>query len=340
MADERIFTQQPRSFEERTERAAQVWSLVGAHGPDVCGLCRACTTLLPGISGIGLAAGTARWGPPIRFASDDTSTQVEDFQHALDEGPCRDAAGTRRPVLAADLTAGSWRRRWPRFTPAALDAGVRALFALPLHAGGVRHDGAVDLYRRSPGGLDGTERMAALAFAAAAAELLTLEDFDVDLNSAFTHGRSGNDRARAVEMPFPAQPVPSPDGSAVLLARWFDAATLPALRGQVSAASAHRGLSGRDLYDFVLAVYEAMTNVLRHGGGRGQLLLWWHTDRLWCEITDHGPGIPGDNLPARQPGTTQLDQRGLWLIRRLCTSCKVTTDPTGTRLLLGYHTGH
>jgi hypothetical protein len=38
-----------------------------------------------------------------------------------------------------------------------------------------------------------------------------------------------------------------------------------------------------------------MTNVLRHGGGRGQLLLWWHTDCLWCEITDHGPGIPGDN---------------------------------------------
>jgi hypothetical protein len=229
---------------------------------------------LPGISGIGLAAGTARSGPPIRFASDDTSTQVEDFQHALDEGPCRDAAGTRRPVLAADLTAGSWRRRWPRFTPAALDAGVRAVFALPLHAGGVRHDGAVDLYRRSPGGLDGTERMAALAFAAAAAELLTLEDFDVDLTSAFTHGRSGNDLARAAEMPFPAQPVPYPDGSAVLLARWFDAATLPALRGQVSAASAHRGLSGRDLYDFVLAAYEAMTNVLRHGGGRGQLLLW------------------------------------------------------------------
>jgi hypothetical protein len=229
VADERVFTQQPRSFEERTERAAQVWSLVGAHGPDVSGLCRACTTLLPGISGIGLAAGTSRSGPPIRFASDDASTQVEDFQRALDEGPCRDAAGTRRPVLAADLTARPWRRRWPRFTPAALDAGLRAVFALPLHAGGVRHDGAVDLYRRSPGGLDGTERMAALAFAAAAAELLTLEDFDLDLNSAFTHGRNRNDLARAVEMPVPAQPVPSPDGSAVLLARWFDAATLPAL---------------------------------------------------------------------------------------------------------------
>jgi anti-sigma regulatory factor (Ser/Thr protein kinase) len=340
LADERIFTQQSSPFEQRTERAAEVWDLVGVHGPDVSGLCRAGTTLLPGITGIGLAAGTTRSGLPIRFTSDDTSLEVEDLQNMLDEGPCRDAAGTRRPVLAADLTAGSWRHRWPRFAPAALDAGVRAVFALPLHAGGVRHDGAVDLYRRSPGGLFGTERTAALVFAAAAAELLTLEELNLDLNSAFTDGRNGNHRAQVGEMPSPAPPMPTPDWSAVLLARWFDTATLPAMRGLVRAAGALRGLSGTDLYDFVLAAYEAMTNVLRHGGGRGQLLLWWRADCLWCEITDHGPGIPGDNLPARLPSTTQLDQRGLWIIRRLCTSCKVTSDTTGTRLLMGYRTGH
>ncbi|WP_255436448.1 hypothetical protein [Actinoplanes solisilvae] len=30
----------------------------------------------------------------------------------------------------------------------------------------------------------------------------------------------------------------------------------------------------------------------------------------------------------------------MWLIRRLCTSCKMTTDATGTRLLLGYRLDH
>jgi anti-sigma regulatory factor (Ser/Thr protein kinase) len=181
--------------------------------------------------------------------------------------------------------------------------------------------------------------MTALAFAAAAAELLTLEHLDLDLTGVFTHSRDGNRPDFADEIPAPDQSMTAPDESAVLLAYWVDAVTLPAVRGQVRAAGAHQGLSGNGLYDFVLAVYEALTNVLRHGGGRGQLLLWQHADDLWCEVTDYGPGISGGNLPTRQLATSQLDQRGLWIIRRVCTSCKVTTDATGTRLLLGYRIG-
>jgi hypothetical protein len=141
MADEPFFMQQTSPVEHHNRCPAGVWDLVGGYGPDLTGLCRASATILPGIAGVGLAAGTAGSGPPIRFTSDETSSQIEDFQHALDEGPCRDAASARQPVVAADLTTESWRQRWPRFTPAALDAGVRAVFALPLHAGGVRHDG-------------------------------------------------------------------------------------------------------------------------------------------------------------------------------------------------------
>jgi anti-sigma regulatory factor (Ser/Thr protein kinase) len=339
MADEQFFMQQTSAVEHQNGRPAAVWDLVGVYGPDLTGLCRASATILPGIAGVGLAAGTAGSGPPIRFASDETSSQIEEIQRTLDEGPCRDAASARQPVVAADLTSGSWQQRWPRFTPAALDAGVRAVFALPLHAGGVRHDGAVDLYRRSPGGLDRTQRMTALAFASAAAELLTLEHLDLDLTDAFTLSRDGNRPDRVEEIPAYDQSMTAPDESAVLLACSVDAVTLPAVRAQVRAASADRGLSGTGLYEFVLAVYEALTNVLRHGGGRGQLLLWQHADDLWCEVTDHGPGISGGYLPARHPGTSQLGQRGLWIIRRVCTSCKVTTDATGTRMLLRYRIG-
>jgi anti-sigma regulatory factor (Ser/Thr protein kinase) len=332
MADEDSDTQQLRPFPNQPGPPDRVWDLVRAYGPDLAGLCQASGRLVPGVAGIGLSAGNPVSGPLLRFASDDTSFLIEDLQLTLGEGPCRDAAATRRPVVAADLMTGSWCQRWPQFTPAALDAGVRAVAALPLHAGGVRHEGAVDLYRRWPGGLDGIERTAALDFAAAAAELLTLADLDLEPADAFTRGRS---------VPPGAAPViaESPDAagsSAVLLVCWFDVTTLATVRGQVRVACAGQGLAGDDLYLFVLAVHEAMTNVARHGGGRGQLLLWWHAEHLWCEISDHGPGIPRTCPPGRPPDSSRLDHRGLRIIKRACTSCKVTTDATGTRLLLGY----
>jgi anti-sigma regulatory factor (Ser/Thr protein kinase) len=215
---------------------------------------------------------------------------------------------------------------------------VRAVFALPLHAGGVRHDGVVDLYRRAPGRLDGSSRARALTFAGAAAELITLEGLDLDMTDAFDGWRhAGADRVR---------PAPNLDGfpglgaSAVLLARWFDAATLVDTRREVRAAAAGQGLAGDDLYQFVLGVHEAMTNAVRHGGGRGQLLLWRSTDDLWCEVADHGPGLAQARLPVQPPGPERPDHRGLWLIRRACTSCKVTSDPTGTRILLSYRLDH
>jgi anti-sigma regulatory factor (Ser/Thr protein kinase) len=296
MADEHLLVERP---------TGEVWDLVSTYGPDVAGLCRASDRLMPGIAGVGLSAGNAPSGPLVRFTSDDVSSLIEDVQVTAGEGPCRDATATRRPVVAPDLSAPPWRQRWPQFTAAALDAGVRAVYALPLQAGGVRHHGALDLYRTTPGGLDTGERRAASTFAAAAAELLTLEELRLD-------------------------------AAAVQLVCWFDRTRLATLREQVRALSARQGLAGDDLHLFVLAVYEALTNVARHGGGHGQLLLWEHADHLWCEIADHGTGIPGTYLPIRQPDVRTPDGRGLWLMRRTCNSCKVTTDSTGTRLLLGY----
>ena len=50
------------------------------------------------------------------------------------------------------------------FTPAAVDSGARALFALPLHVGAIRL-GVMDLYRTRPGPLSRRELADALAFA-------------------------------------------------------------------------------------------------------------------------------------------------------------------------------
>jgi anti-sigma regulatory factor (Ser/Thr protein kinase) len=335
MADEQSAAQPPAPCAEPPQPVERVWNLIGSHGPDVAGLGRAGSSLVPGVAGIGLSAGRRVSDLQVRFATDDTSALIEEFQLTLNEGPCRDAAAAQQPVVAADLTTGPWRQRWPQFTPAALKAGVRAVISLPLHAGGVRHEGAVDLYRRCAGELDGNAQTAALDVAAAAAELLTLETLDLPLADAFTHRRDNGNSALDCVAPINAGTAPTTGSPAILLVCWFDITALPALRRQVRAACAGRGLAEDDLYAFVLAVHEAMANVARHGGGHGQLLLWWQAKHLWCEITDHGPGIPAGQLPT-PPATGELSRRGLWLIRRACTSCKVTTDATGTRLLLGY----
>ncbi|GAA2698053.1 ATP-binding protein [Actinoplanes palleronii] len=332
---------------------SRVWELIGTHGPDVADLCRAGAVLLPDIAGLGLSAGPRNVGPPAgsvpqtRFSSDAASARLESAQYSLDEGPCRDAAGMRRPVLAADLRIEPWAQRWPRFTEAALAAGARAVFALPLHAGAVRHDGAVDLYRRTPGPLD-TQYPTAVAFAAAAAELLTLERLGLDFTTAFAAARRGHHTlGRPAGAPADARVGLDAEPPAVPLARWFNRLTLATVRSHVRAVSTAAGLSDQDVARFVLAVHEAMLNAVNHGGGYGQLLLWRRDDRLWCEISDHGPGMDITALP-QHPGISPdtgtdpdpTDRHGLWFIRQACTSLDITTDITGTRMLLSYRLEH
>jgi hypothetical protein len=153
---------------------ARVAQLVAAHGPDVARLCDACVDQLPGVDGAGLAVMAALPVQQVRYASDPVSTQIEDLQLTLGEGPCKDAHAAGLPILAADLDEVQWRQRWPMFTPGALSAGAGALFALPLQVGAVRL-GVIDLYRTVPGVLADDDLALALAFADAAIELLLAE---------------------------------------------------------------------------------------------------------------------------------------------------------------------
>jgi hypothetical protein len=156
------------------EHGARVARLVATYGPDVATLCDACVAELPGVGGIGLAVMTSLPAQQVRYASNGVSAKVEELQVVLGEGPCLEAFTHGRPVLASDLDDPYWTRQWPIFTPAAVDAGARALFALPLQVGAVRF-GVIDLYRAGPGVLAGDELAEALAYADAATELLLAE---------------------------------------------------------------------------------------------------------------------------------------------------------------------
>jgi transcriptional regulator with GAF, ATPase, and Fis domain len=84
-------------------------------------------------------------------ASSEAARLVELFQLQNDQGPCLDCFRSGHPVHAADLAAE--RERWPRFAPAAQQAGFTAVQALPMR---LREQviGALNLFRASPGAFD------------------------------------------------------------------------------------------------------------------------------------------------------------------------------------------
>jgi hypothetical protein len=104
------------------------------------------------------------------YASDPLASELEELTLTLGEGPGIDAA-TGSLALAGDLTSTESVARWPAFAPAAVDAGARAVFALPLQVGGVRL-GVMDLYRADAGPLDHDELADALLLADTACAVL------------------------------------------------------------------------------------------------------------------------------------------------------------------------
>jgi hypothetical protein len=85
-------------------------------------------------------------------------------------GPGVDAAASGELVLEADLGAVP-TARWPVFTPAALELGVRAVFAVPLQIGAIRL-GILLAQRDATGPMDGGALTDLLVFAGAATSAL------------------------------------------------------------------------------------------------------------------------------------------------------------------------
>jgi hypothetical protein len=154
-------------------RVAQILAGVGDGVADVTTLPQrlvmACALALP-VTGVGMVLMTAS-GPAGSVAvTDPTAGTMEELQFTLGEGPCVESSATGRPVLQPDL-ARTGPARWPGFCAGALEAGILAIFALPLRVGGIRL-GVLDLYRDTAGDLTGGELTDALSFADAATSVL------------------------------------------------------------------------------------------------------------------------------------------------------------------------
>jgi transcriptional regulator with GAF, ATPase, and Fis domain len=102
------------------------------------------------VSAAGLLLADPRGELRVVAASSEAARLLELFQIQNDQGPCLDCFRSGRPVAAADLAAEA--ARWPRFAPAARQAGFAAVQALPMR---LREQviGALNLFRADPGTL-------------------------------------------------------------------------------------------------------------------------------------------------------------------------------------------
>jgi hypothetical protein len=113
-------------------------------------LCRACVELLA-VDGAAVSIAHAGSTQGTFGSSGEVSRRLDEYQFTFGEGPCLDAVSSGRPVLVGDV-GDRGEQRWPAFSRAALDSGVRAVFALPV-ALARAPIGALDLFRNEAGPL-------------------------------------------------------------------------------------------------------------------------------------------------------------------------------------------
>jgi ANTAR domain/GAF domain len=149
------------------DRVVRIWAQVGQQSRgDPVSVAHVCAAAVAGVKVDG-AGVTVMVSPTVRetmHATDRVAGELEEWQLTFGQGPCVDAFSDGGPVLAGDLRGADCLARWPIFTPAALDSGAVAVFAMPLQVGAIRL-GVLDLYRTRPGPLSPHELADALAFA-------------------------------------------------------------------------------------------------------------------------------------------------------------------------------
>jgi len=105
-------------------------------------LADACIELLD-VDAVGLMLANPRGGLRLVASAPDLMRDLELFELQADEGPCLDTFSTGEPVVNVDLKEA--KERWPKFTAAALTAGMRSTHAVPLRLRG-QLIGAMNLF--------------------------------------------------------------------------------------------------------------------------------------------------------------------------------------------------
>ncbi|SES07676.1 ANTAR domain-containing protein [Lentzea xinjiangensis] len=130
-------------------------------------VCLACRT---GLKAVGVEIYLAVAAQPLEVVG-AAGEEIAELQVTVGEGPASEAMRQNQPVLVPDLADGWSERRWPAFAPAAVAAGVAAMFVFPLTLGAIAL-GALEICRDADGPLSPDELADALLFADTATALL------------------------------------------------------------------------------------------------------------------------------------------------------------------------
>jgi serine/threonine-protein kinase RsbW len=110
----------------------------------------------------------------------------------------------------------------------------------------------------------------------------------------------------------------------------FTVDDLSALRRLATEHGRRAGMDPGKVGDFVLAVNEAATNAICHGGSRASLRLWQSGEDLCCEVRG-GSWIPSDQ-PLAVPD--EADRLRLWVVWQVCTDVDLSYGPDTTTVRL------
>jgi anti-sigma regulatory factor (Ser/Thr protein kinase) len=131
-------------------------------------------------------------------------------------------------------------------------------------------------------------------------------------------------------------PLPPPRGPVEALA--FDADSLEDLRSVVARRGDAAGLESPRAVDLVLAVNEAASNSVRHGGGNGVLRVWREGEALICEVRDRG--VVDDPLVGRhRPSLARAGGWGVYIAHQICDLVQLRSDRHGTVVRLHMRAG-
>ena len=102
-------------------------------------------------------------------STDEPATRADELQYALEEGPCLDAAFESTDFVVDDLRS---EQRWPRWSAATAELGLRAAMAIRLHSD-AETLGALNLFSDTPHAYDDEARTIAMIFASHAADAMS-----------------------------------------------------------------------------------------------------------------------------------------------------------------------
>jgi anti-sigma regulatory factor (Ser/Thr protein kinase)/anti-anti-sigma regulatory factor len=126
--------------------------------------------------------------------------------------------------------------------------------------------------------------------------------------------------------------------------RWEHEFSFPATTGQLRAARRRvtafaevAGLDEGDVFEFSVAVAEALANAVVHGSPRGaddevHVRFFCYDDEVAVEVVDGGGGMAATAICEPSPAATS--GRGIHFMRALADAVHYTCGPLGTRVLL------